>query len=320
MSKKRSTQHIMEDMSISVLRGLLPKEWVIHDYKPDYGIDFSVEIFDQQPCSTRHSTHVYETLGEMFFVQLKSTNLLTVHNVLVKDRFNIEKKPLEWIPSSKADIQVIKHFIDTSLLQTVQSMGASIPVLLVLVCLEQSRAFFICLNDYIDKILIPERPNWYEKKSCLLKIPILNEITRELDSHGPLRFYGKRAKLYAAFSKFVYQKDVFEHTDNLNYIKHFIRRIIGLDLWKDTSCWSALQYAYKEIRRLDRLLENFHWDEDEEPTLLHHEVYILWHQLTNLNNMFEENCREWFLPTFQGNWSSYSREKERGQVDIKKSK
>jgi len=153
MNKKRTTQHIMEDSSISIFRGLLPKEWVIHEYKPDYGIDFAVEIFNHRPCSAVPSIHVYETLGETFYVQLKSTNKLAVDKVSVKDRFNVEKKPLEWFPDSETEIQVVKHSLDTSFLQTVHSVGAAVPVLLVLVCIDQERAFFVCLNDYIDKIL-----------------------------------------------------------------------------------------------------------------------------------------------------------------------
>jgi len=43
--KRRSFQHIMEEESGQILRVSLPKEWVIHEYSPDYGIDGTVEMF-----------------------------------------------------------------------------------------------------------------------------------------------------------------------------------------------------------------------------------------------------------------------------------
>ena len=44
-TKRRTFQHIMEDKSVLKLRNILPAEWVIREYKPDYGIDLTIEIF-----------------------------------------------------------------------------------------------------------------------------------------------------------------------------------------------------------------------------------------------------------------------------------
>jgi hypothetical protein len=35
----------MEQESVGILKGLLPKEWVVREYRPDYGIDLAVELF-----------------------------------------------------------------------------------------------------------------------------------------------------------------------------------------------------------------------------------------------------------------------------------
>ncbi len=51
-----------------VLRSKLPKEWVIRDYKPDYGIDATVELFRYLDAEETKA----DTLGEIFFAQLKS--------------------------------------------------------------------------------------------------------------------------------------------------------------------------------------------------------------------------------------------------------
>ena len=34
----------MEDQALQLVKTNLPKEWVIHDYKPDYGINIIVEV------------------------------------------------------------------------------------------------------------------------------------------------------------------------------------------------------------------------------------------------------------------------------------
>ncbi|MGJ5181848.1 DUF4365 domain-containing protein [Bradyrhizobium oligotrophicum] len=59
---KRPRQHVMEDASIKLFHGLLPDEWVIRPIAKDYGVDFEVELVDQEIVS-----------GDRIWVQLKST-------------------------------------------------------------------------------------------------------------------------------------------------------------------------------------------------------------------------------------------------------
>ena len=66
--KRRSFTQIMEEESISIIREALPKEWVMHQYSPDYGIDTVIELFDYLDAEKE----VAETLGEVIFVQIKS--------------------------------------------------------------------------------------------------------------------------------------------------------------------------------------------------------------------------------------------------------
>lgn len=77
-------------------------------------------------------------------------------------------------------------------------MGIAVPVLLVIADLATQRCSFVCLNDYIDKILIPRFKNYRDKQSRTIHIPIYNEIRTD---HGlvALRWYAKRPKLLAAF-------------------------------------------------------------------------------------------------------------------------
>lgn len=59
---KRPTQHITETISHRIFEDLIPVEWVIREIKPDYGIDYLVEVFKSG-----------QSTGITFFVQLKGS-------------------------------------------------------------------------------------------------------------------------------------------------------------------------------------------------------------------------------------------------------
>src|SRR5688500_2155741 len=122
--KRRPRQHIMEDVSKALFESVLPPEWVVHDYRPDYGIDLIVELFE----FVDEKETMSEALGEMFFVQLKSINRSQVHKIQVHPRYNVEKRPMSTDTSDIREIEVLKFDIDVSELLTVQAMGAAIPV------------------------------------------------------------------------------------------------------------------------------------------------------------------------------------------------
>jgi tetratricopeptide (TPR) repeat protein len=60
----RPRSHQIEDQSRIAFQACLPKEWVYRTVSPDYGIDGSVEIFDEHDHAT----------GKQFNVQLKATD------------------------------------------------------------------------------------------------------------------------------------------------------------------------------------------------------------------------------------------------------
>jgi hypothetical protein len=61
-TKSRNEQHLIDDAGVRLLRSRLPPDWVLRDYKPDYGIDFALEIFRAPDGKGRNRRH-YETLG-----------------------------------------------------------------------------------------------------------------------------------------------------------------------------------------------------------------------------------------------------------------
>lgn len=327
-AKRKPESHIIDERAQRAIKELLPDYWTVRDYKPDYGIDFAVEIFEANNVSS------YDTLGEHLFIQLKGTQSATIQKLKLQSRLNVEKYPL---PSTRpmnhdlTEIDVIPFQLETSELVTVQRMGASLPVLLIVIDTNSKRAFFLCLNDYIDKVLLPEDPEYAQKGTKTIHIPIRNEITREATSLIPLSFYAKRAKLYAAFQKFRYQQHELRYTSNQELearTKYFAQILLRYDFWSSCRWWFPIYEAHRHLQDLlntgspglmkwnhDQVPEEFReqtwtdgFSDGEEYSFeeIHRlqEVRILWDQLANLGSIYEEICREWFLPTHLGILSS----------------
>ena len=320
----------MEDQSLQLVRKSLPKEWAIHDYKPDYGIDIVVEIFEY----TKDDPGVAETLGELFFVQVKSIQNTKIEKIKVLSRGNIEKGKRTQREEDVLEIEIIKFNIETNELITVQSMGSGIPVLLFLVSLDLQKVFFVCLNDLIDKVISPEDPGWTDKNSKTISIPVKNEVSNDSLKLVPLCFYAKRTKLYSAFVKFNYQhnelqeylREIIEEIEGITIQKmsfwqtyretkshdssvqlvvdlllHFIGILKKLDVWIGIGMWAPLLGCYEELIKIENSLRDPASDKFE--IIKYSE--LIWYRLRTLTSNYEELCREWFLPTYLSQYLSY---------------
>lgn len=312
--KRRSLNQIKEEISYQVLREKLPESWVIHEYGPDYGIDCVVELFDY---IDDHKT-MAETLGENFFVQLKASSSIEYVSKRVYPRRNVEKGKLSKNTNEYVDIEVAKFQLEISELLTVQSMGIAVPVLLILVDINTRRAFFVCLNDYIDKVLVPEDSGYSEKQSKTIYIPLKNEILNCERNLIALRAYGKRSKMYGAFSKFYYQRNEIERAldladfhvnedieSTIQMITTFVETAIRQDIWSDHEFWYPISMCFYELNHLKSSLKDGIKPEDYQQCLEYCNFQV-WNQLANLGNMYEELVREWFMPTFLAQLTSYS--------------
>ncbi len=199
--KRRSVNQVREDISVQVLRDKLPEAWVVHSYGEDYGIDCVVELFDYLD----EKQTMAETLGENIFVQLKGSGSIEYGTRRAYHRGNVAKGPLDEDKAKFDDIKVAKFQLEVPELLTVLAMGVAVPVLLVLVDTNTKNAYFVCLNDYIEKVLIPEDPKFHEKGHKTINIPLANLLANNDDNLVPLRAYGKRSKMYGAFGTFHYQ-------------------------------------------------------------------------------------------------------------------
>lgn len=287
---------------------------MLREYRPDYGLDFAVEIFKSGDKAEGRSA-TYETLGEHIFVQLKSIGSPEIKSLTLYERDNVEKgREVLNKERAVARIDTYRFALETRELVTVERMGIGVPVLLVLADLNARRCSFVCLNDYIDKILVPRHGQYRSKGTRTIHVPVRNEIGTE---HGEvaLRWYGKRPKLLAAFQRFSYQYTELGYAQNRDWrglAERFARRIADYDFWTDTEMWKPIGWNATALTRFIKtgqpglvkpvgdigadLAAAGYFDEQD--------VFELWRQLSLLPRMYEDVCREWYLPTSLGHMTS----------------
>jgi hypothetical protein len=246
----------------------------------------------------------------------------------VKDHINVEiADPTTQSAGSGDDrfAMVFPFTLETPELLTVQRMGAAVPVLLILVEVSSQRVFFVCLNDYLDKVILPVDDGYARQKTKVLYIPERNELTKIGESMNPLRFYAKRAKLYSAFNRFNYQANILRQTEDEQLLKqaeYFARVLLRFDFWY--SCdklWSLIPDLRDSLVAFaatgwpaDRLvplpkehtpgLDVKEWIREDggkaysrREMMQFDDVRFLWSRLSGAGRLYEEICREWFLPT-----------------------
>lgn len=307
MKRKRTPLNpIAKSVALKLLRRLLPPAWVVHDYGEDYGMDCLIEIFDQIGNNKKFT----DTLGEMLYVKLKvAPNFLySKKKIYPKPSANPTDNQADSAGFFELDMASIKLEVDELL--AVQAMGPAVPVLLVLVDTTMERAFFICLNDYVDKVLLAIDPFFATKDCRIIHIPLVNEILCTESHLMPLRGYGKRAKMYGAFTRFSYQrkeiKKIFKAitcfdekvlcSQVTDTIRAFALATLKQDIWHFYEYWRPVAWSHQE---LDELLVEL--DKGIDPcdlVLFLQSCQQIWQRLDNLANIYEDLVREWFMPTF----------------------
>ncbi|MEP2988470.1 MAG: DUF4365 domain-containing protein [Parasphingorhabdus sp.] len=315
-AKKQSIQHQIDAEGELLLRSKLPKSWKLREYKPDYGLDFALEVFEDFPVdASPYATS--QTLGEHMFIQLKSTSAPKAATLNIYGRKNVEKSHEKLDRKSfEGQMQTYRFGLETPELVTVDRMGIAVPVLLVVADLHNSRCSFVCLNDYIDKILIPRFDDFRTAKSRTIHVPLENEIGTETGNAG-LSWYAKRAKLVAAFQRFVFQDNELQYANGIDEIRtladHFASRIAQYDFWTNTPMWPIIGNMSDALQRYissgqpnilnTRTPEGV--EADYDGWLIEQDILTLWKQLASLPGMYEDICREFLLPTGLGLNSSY---------------
>lgn len=317
--KKRNMAQINGEIGVSILKKILPVEWVCREFSPDYGIDMAVEIFEKENTS-------YVTTGEHIYFQIKGTQNIEFGKHKVFERKNVEKAYTQG--NLYEEIDVVKFDIETTLLATVEKMGSAVPVLLMVVDIEKEKVYFVCLNDYIEKVIIPEKEDYTAQDHIRIYIPVNNIIEKKEDVLA-IRWYSKRAKLFSLFSKATYQNSELEYLDDSNLcedIVHFAKIIRRLDAWSAAMYFYPLRVVLEELdyflkygitktaEKRIREYEEKGTNIDEVCMETRHsctemslrkciqvsELRSLWNQICNCGFILEDLSKEWFLPTYMG--------------------
>ncbi len=124
-----------------------------------------------------------------------------------------------------------------------------------------------------------------------------------------------RAKLFAAFQRFGYQRNELDFTSGSNLLEvksqaaMFARRIVNYDIWQHADLWPLLEGRGAAIQRLIdtgspsimswiRPRESF--SSEDRLALEIGEILTLWQQLDTLSKTYEDMYREAYLPTALG--------------------
>ena len=318
IGKKRPIAHIKGETGVQILKRHLPAEWVPREYVPDYGIDLSIELFSPAEGG-------YVTKGEHVFFQVKSTDSIDKGTYKINPRMNVEKEYRD-LAGEPIEIEVVKFVLETDLLYTVETMGSAVPVILAVVDLVTENIYFVCLNDYIEKVLIPEDADYSDKGHKTIYIPVTNLLNSEFGMSA-LGWYCKRGKLYALFNKIHYQaKELlycmdYEITER---VEHFLKILMKFDAWSAGEYWGIMDDLRKqaeyylengttlEAERVVKHMEEDGVNVDEEIWEATHctglvsfreaqrvqGIHILWDRMSNLGCIFEDLTKENFLPTY----------------------
>lgn len=318
--KKRTESHIIGEAGVNILKQHLPAEWVVREYHPDYGIDLAVELFTSgEKCVTK---------GAHLFIQVKASYEFERYIKSIPNRSSVEIPPRP-VEDKKYKMEVIRYKLDTDFLSTVERMGSGVPVLLCLVEIKTKAVFFICLSDYIEKILVNEK-DYTLQKTKTVNIPTENTIIESnLDI---LEWYAKRPRFYALFNKIQYQNSELEYVsqyDISKYIDHFIRIIRRFDVWEEPLFIPCMKQIDLEINYYlehgitqqedSRIKDMQERGEDVDAEIweagycdCNKEVsfreaqrvqglHRLWNELSEIGYFFEDTYKEAFLPTAQWN-------------------
>lgn len=291
-SHRRVASHLNETKSKDIFKAVLPEGWVVRDYaNPDYGIDQSIEVFEK-------TDKFYITTGEHLFIQLKSVTHPQFHTL----KFGNDKT---------YSLKTIKYRIDTKELYTAEKMGSALPLLLVLVCLEDSSVYYIGLNDYIQICNLILK----NQKTTTIYIPTNNKITR-IDAEKRLRFYSYRPKLYSLFSNIAIQLRDIEYmsgggirkytNEDRKQIFEFTRLLLNNDIWNFSHAWTGLHLMHWTILCAKEYFDTGSFGESELakkynlPIKYGNEVQairMIWDDLSTLHGMFIDRVRHYDYPT-----------------------
>lgn len=229
---KRPEQHVIDEEGSTLLRSLLPSNWILRDVSKDYGIDFELEIVDNKIVS-----------GNRILIQLKSTKNITFRTVNYRNKISNESR------SFSADY--ISHSISTKELKYATNCG--VPIILFIADISHNEIYWLPLREEVICNINNRSPKWREQKTATVRIPVWNNLTNEKRNNYPgLRWYALEPSRHNAFTILHYYYHEFQYRgilsgysigdgwvdygekqellDSLKLAKDFISEIAQLDV------------------------------------------------------------------------------------------
>lgn len=294
----------------------LPSHWVKRPITPDFGLDLHIEVFDQVEGSPQDA----ETRGEHFYIQAKSVARAEIMKLKVRSRSNVAKYRPDPTSDERYEIPVIAFDLEVGELMTVEAMGNAVPALLCVADMSSKTVYYLCLNDYISKVLLPNKPLYTNQQSVTVHIPTWNVLDSLHSSFTYIQLLARRPKLYSAFNTFIYQQVELDHatrnsvsvlidpetdqaqiaSDIVSMLDLFLTSNLRLDVFEAAGAghWAPLQDLGERFADLQAKLPKVKEPTDQDTVRAFiKDVDITMRMAANVGRMYEELVREWRLPT-----------------------
>ncbi|MGC1120327.1 MAG: tetratricopeptide repeat protein [Candidatus Methanofastidiosia archaeon] len=146
---KRTKEHVLETESRRALESLLPPEWIFRVKILDYGIDVEIEIVEGE-----------EVTNKVLWIQLKAT------------------ESMKGKVSYKMRTDYLKYY-----------EGCPLPVVILYWTKSENNFYYIFAQEYIDKILSKNNPDWRRQKTVTIIFDSKLENIEELKSTATEGYY-----------------------------------------------------------------------------------------------------------------------------------
>lgn len=294
----------------------LPTHWIKRPITPDYGLDLHIEVFDQVEGNFQDA----ETRGEHFYIQAKSVLHAEVTKHKIRSRGNVAKVAPDPKSGTRYEIPVIAFDLEVGELMTIEAMGNAVPALLCIADMSTRTVYYLCLNDYIAKVLLPNKFAYTEQQTVTIHVPTWNVLDSHDSSFTYIQLLARRPKYYSAFNTFMYQYTEFEkyttmmkavridtNTDKakidpdiISMLEVFLSSNLRLDVFQPAGVgyWLPLKDLGERFTNLQATLSTLKEPVDEKTAnTFMREVHMTMQMAADVGRLYEEVVREWRLPT-----------------------
>ncbi len=160
---KRPKSHQIDTQAQRILQSKLPTNWVLRPQNPDYGIDYEIEVFNNdQPA------------GIWFRIQLKGKE---------------QSRETEHSIAISFETDTIEYYLSK----------VPFPVFLFVVLVQKEEIYWLFVQKYANEILRVEKSEWMKQASVTLKIPKTN---RFYNNFSEIESEAKYGMIYTHILKF----------------------------------------------------------------------------------------------------------------------